>query len=330
MTMRTAHRPDEDSDPEERPPMRDLPIGFGTHSYRETYLYGFATQAEVVHHIRTQAVPEEAARLPEIMKRWVDLRPTIAALEATQASLAESIAIQEMPPTMREQLASIESDPLFSKTFSMLATSFAMVEIDKLIAPQRTINRDYADRLRAKYPASPTLDDLVEICLATRRAMDPIQHLEIGPNSHIFSSPNSDIRFLGAFMKQLSADDLAYAELGGIPVAAVIGFVGYGGAPVNVLLAGKRCVLNNGFHRVWVLRSLGVERIPVVVQQVRDPRLEFPPTVAGLPREYLLAAPRPVLLGDFFDPELAIELRVRERLKMVGLQFGVSDHGVPA
>lgn len=251
-------------------------------------------------------------------------------MTATQSGLAESIEITDLPPSCDERIAAIEADPLFRKTFVQHTRSFALVEIDKLVAPQRTINLDYAERLRAQYGADLTLEDLIDICLAPRRAMDPIQHLEVGPNTHIFSSPNSDIRFLGAFVKQLSTEDLAYAEMGGIPVAAVIGFVGYGGAPVNVLLSGRRCVLNNGFHRVWVLRSLGVTRVPVVVQHVRDPRLEFPPAVCGLPREYLLGAPRPALLGDFFDTGLTVTLRVRERLKMVGIQFGVNEHGVPA
>ena len=333
--MRAAHHSNQDGAEQARESdatslSPDLPIAIGTHSFRQSYLYGFATQAEITQHVRTQAVAEEVARLPEIIDAWTNLRSTIAALEATQVGLAEAIQITDLPASVAPKLRVIADDPLFRKTFGLLACSFAMVEIDKLIAPQRTINLDYADRLAAGYPRQPTFDDLVEICLAPRRKMDAIQHLEVAPNSHIFSSPNSDMRFLGAFMKQLTADDLTYAEMGGIPVAAVIGFVGYGGSPVNVLLSGKRCVLNNGFHRVWTLRSLGVARIPVVVQHARNPRLEFPPAVCGLPREYLLGAPRPALLGDFFDPRLRVELRVRERLKMVGLQFGVSEHGVPA
>jgi hypothetical protein len=131
-------------------------------------------------------------------------------------------------------------------------------------------------------------------------------------------------------VKKLSADDMQYAVGGGLPAAAIISFVGYGGAPVNVLQAGGKVVLNNGFHRVYALRSLGVGEIPVVVQQVRNIQLEFPPTVAGLPREYLLGAPRPVLLKDFFDPDFAITLKVRERVKMVTVGIGLSQHEVPS
>jgi hypothetical protein len=53
-------------------------------------------------------------------------------------------------------------------------------------------------------------------------------------------------------------------------------------------------VLNNGFHRVYALRAMAITDTPVVIQHVGNPQLEFPPQVAGLPKEYLLgvAAPR--------------------------------------
>lgn len=89
-------------------------------------------------------------------------------------------------------------------------------------------------------------------------------------------------------------------------------------------------ILNNGFHRTYALRSIGVTKIPIVVQQVRNTQLAFPAAVAGLPKEYLLNVQRPVLMKDFFVPEFAITLKVRERIKMVTLGMAVSQHDVPA
>ena len=154
--------------------------------------------------------------------------------------------------------------------------------------------------------------------------------MEVALNTHVFSSPNSDIRFLGAFVKELTTEDMKHAVLGGLPAAAVIAFIGYGGAPINVLQWGGRVVLNNGFHRVYALRSMGVTDIPVVIQHVANPQLEFPPQVAGLPKEYLLGMPRPVLMKDFFEDGFAITTRVRDRLKMVTLGIAVNQHDVPA
>lgn len=305
-------------------------IPIGTHHFLQRYLLAFATQAEVLHHVRTQALEEEKHRLPDILRIWSELQSRVTNLIQTEIGLADAMVVEDMPDEYRSELETIAADPLFQKTFSNLPTGFAIVQIDKLVAPQRTVNLDYVDRLTAKLPKSPTMRELLDFCVSHKREMDPIQHLEIAPNTHVFSSPNSDIRFLGAFVKNLTDEDLKYAVSGGLPAAAIIAFIGYGGAPLNAFLAGKRVVLNNGFHRVYALRSLGVARIPIVIQQIRNVQLEFPQVVAGLPKEYLLNVPRPVLIKDFFEPEFAITLKVRERIKMVTLGIGVNQHDVPA
>jgi hypothetical protein len=305
-------------------------IPIATHYFHQRYLLAFATQAEVLQHVRTQCVEEETQRLPEIMRSWESLQPRVADLVRREGDTADAITIKPIPAEHESLLRSFASDPLFQKTFANLPISFALVEADKLVAPQRTVNIDYVDRLLASYPKAPTMRDLLDFCVSPKRKMDPIQHLEVAPNTHVFSSPNSDIRFLGAFVKHLTPDDLTYAVAGGLPAAAIISFVGYGGAPVNVLQAGRRIVLNNGFHRAYALRSIGVTEIPVVVQHVRNVQLEFPAAVAGLPREYLLNVARPVLIKDFFETEFATTLKVRERVKMVTVGIGLSQHEVPS
>jgi|SRR2546426_5184910 len=307
-----------------------LEIPLATHSFRQRYLYAFATQGEVLNHIRTQALREEAERLPQILRAWEEQQAIVTRLAAQETGTVEAIRVEQVPANYNSQLKAVTEDGLFSKTFAHLPTTFALVEADKLVAAQRTVNLDYVERLRGRYPEQPTMDDLIQICLSPKRAMNPIQHLEVAPNTHVFSSPNSDIRFLGAFVKDLTSDDLEWAVAGGLPAAAIIAFVGYGGAPVNVLRVGNRVVLNNGFHRIFALRSLGVEMIPVVVQHIRNVQLEFPPQVAGLPREYLLNVPRPVLIKDFFEQSLCVTLKVRERIKMVTVGISLGQHEVPS
>src|SRR5205823_4529744 len=124
------------------------------------------------------------------------------------------------------RLTEIAADPLFQKAFP--GASFGVVEIDKMVAGQRTVNLGYVERLSLTYPKQLSMADLIEICLSQARQMDAIQHLEVAPNVHAFSSRNSDVRLLGSFTKDLSLDDLQYAEGGGLPANAIIVFVGYG------------------------------------------------------------------------------------------------------
>jgi len=306
------------------------PVQIGTHFFRQQYLFAFATQAEVLQYVRTQTISEEVARLPEIFRAWLSVQPRVAEVTQREAGIADGIRVTEIPAEHQAKLESFGADNLFRKSFSVLPVHFGLVEIDKLVAAQRTVNLDYVASLTAKFPKNPTLDQLLDICASPKREMEAIQHLEVAPNTHVFSSPNSDIRFLGAFVKQLTNEDLEHAMAGGLPAAAVISFIGYGSAPINVLQWQNRVVLNNGFHRVYALRSMGVTEIPVVIQQVTNPQLEFPAQVVGLPKEYLLGAPRPVIMKDFFEPDFTTTLKVRDRLKMVTVQIGGNQYDIPA
>jgi len=305
-------------------------VELGTHSFNQRYLYAFATQAEVVQYLRTQALGVGESEQTQILQAWEKLQPRVQALLQSEVGVAEAIGVSDIPPEHQKVVEQFASDRLFQKSFSMLPTGFAIVEIDKLVAAQRTVNQDYVQKLLKSVPKNPQLGDLLNICVSPTRQMNPIQHLEAGQGVHVFSSPNSDIRFLGSFKKDLVAADLEYAMGGGIPAAAIISFVGYGSAPINVLYANRRVVLNNGFHRVFALRSMGVTHIPVVIQSVQNLALEFPTQVAGLPREYLLGAPRPMLIKDFFEPDFTIALKVRERLKVVTVATQIAQNEIPS
>jgi hypothetical protein len=311
----------------------EIPVG--THYVEQDYLYAFASQGEILNYVRTQATDSDRERLPEIMTAWQNVQPRVSQISDQEAGIAETISVAPIPEEHTAAVESYVSTPLFQRTFSSLPVTIGVVEIDKLVAGQRMVNLPYVERLTERYASSPTFETLLDVCVSPHREMAPIQHLEIAPNTHVFSSPNSDIRFLGAFAKrQLTSEDLDLAEAGGLPGIAVVAFVGYGGASVNVLAAslpsGVRYVLNNGFHRVYALRRAGVTHIPVVIQQVQNVQLEFPPQVGQLPREYLLAAPRPSLMKDFFEPDFTVALKVLDRIKMVTIAIALNQHEVPS
>lgn len=311
---------------------RDKPsptVEVGTSFYRQKYLFAFASQPEVLQHLRTQSAPEGAARIPQIMSAWTAAQPVVQALIANEGGVADNRQIRSIDPDKVQTVERLLDNELLKKSFQ-LQTTPGMVEIDTLIAGQRVVNLEYVENISASFPEDLSLDALIQICLSPTRTMAPIQHLELGPNAHVFSSPSTDLRFLGSFMKDLTDHDLAYATMGGIPAIAIISFIGYGASPINVLWSGSRIVLNNGFHRVYALRERGVREIPVMVQNAANITLEFPPQVSGLPREYLLAHPRPVLMKDFFDENFTTQLRVKNRIRTVSFQSQVGQHDVPS
>lgn len=303
-------------------------VEIGTSYFEQLYLYAFATQPEVIVHLRTQAVADELKRAPDILREWAALQPKIISLINAEGGLPDGISVQSLPASHANKAAEILSNDLTQKTFH-LPTTIGLVEIDKLVAAQRTVHLGVVEQVQKEFPANPTMDDLIKICLLPRKK-PPVQHLEIAPNVHSFSSESGDLRFLGGFLKELNSDDLRYLHGGGVPAAAIISFVGYGADPVNVFASGNRAVLNNGFHRVFALRRAGVTHVPVIIQRTNNPQLEFPPAVAGIGRDYLLTHPRPVLMKDFFADGFTVILKVRNRMRVVTAQVQASQHDVPA
>ncbi|MEE8258660.1 MAG: hypothetical protein V3R20_03115 [Sphingomonadales bacterium] len=299
----------------------------GSH-HSENYLFAFTTLPDISTFIRTQVIPQDQAGFTSLKAAWEKIQPAIAKLYESERGLPDSIARANIPEDIHEKVREIIAGELFQKTFTG-PFSIEMVEIDKLVAPQRTVNLDFVKDLTREIGAKPDATGLVDFCLGSGRKKAPVAHLEIGPNQHAFTSVNTDLRFLGGFLKPLAEEDAKLASLGGMPVAAVIGFVGYGLDAVNVLAAGKRYVLNNGFHRVYTLRTLGVKMVPVVVQHKANIALEFPQSVLGIPREYLLNHPRPVLMKDFFVENFNARLRVKDRLKTITTQIQSGQIDIP-
>jgi len=295
---------------------------------RHRYLMGAMQQLQLTMTIRLMCIQDDVARLPRIVEAWRAASARMIDLASKQGGTADAVAIANPPDSVRPRLEELAADPLFQGSFSDLPTSFRVVELDKIVAPQRDVNLDFVESLRPRIPGS-TVEELVEFCVGPRGEAPEIQTLQTAQNQMTFSSRNVDLRFLGGFPKQISEEDIRLAQMGGHPVAAITLLVGFGATPINAYMVGPRLVLANGFHRVIALRSAGVTHAPIVVRHVTNPDIEFPEQFIGLPRTYLLQNPRPVLVQDFFDDALCVDLTVKPRKKVLKVSWGTEDGVVP-
>src|SRR2546425_13264169 len=108
----------------------------------------------------------------------------------------------------------IAEDPLFQASSSTVPVSFAIVAIDRLVAPQREVNLDYVDVLRGRLGGTD-ITNLVEFCLAPRAAPPEIRVLQNARNQVTFTSHSLDLRFLGGYPKPLEEGDVRVAHHGG-------------------------------------------------------------------------------------------------------------------
>ncbi len=297
-------------------------------AFRYRYLLGAMQQAHIVATVRSLGIPEEADRLPQIIEAWRAASGRMQKLAKEDPGAADQPKTFDMDPALQQRLQAISADPLFQASFSDLPTTFSMVDIDDVVAPQREVNLDYVDTIRQRLKTKE-IDEVVEVCLETRAEPPDIQAIQTAGNEMIFTSRSIDLRFLGGFPKKIDEADIKVAHSGGQPVAVITLLVGFGAAPISALIYGNRVVLANGFHRVCALRLEGITRLPMVLRHVANPDIEFPEQFLNLPKSYLLQAQRPVLIKDFFDPELTVEILLKPRRKSLQVQWGASPGIVP-
>lgn len=280
------------------------------------YLYSAMNQPSVTNLVRSFCIQEEITNLPNTLTSWQQARISLEQITRQEVGIADNA--QTFDIGQNQKLNDLQNDALFQNTFSNTPIAFRMVDIDTLVATQRHVYLDYVDEIENRVSDNPSIDDLIDICLPINPTPPEPKVTLTGPGSWLLSSPSPDFRFLGGHLKQqLTQDDLRLTQVDGFPVKAITLFVGYGGSQINVIHANNRLVLNNGFHRVYALRRKGITRIPVVVQEVVNPQLEFPKEKLGLTREYLLNDPRPILVKDFFVDGLTREFRRKKMITTV-------------
>jgi hypothetical protein len=113
----------------------------------------------------------------------------------------------------------------------------------------------------------------------------------------------------------------------------VIGIaVGFGSNFLNAIHAEHRLVLNNGSHRAYALRDLGITHVPCIIQYASS-REELSLVASGDLRDHpdlYLRSPRPSMLKDYFDPKLRKIIPIHRRLRQVTVKFETDEAYVPA
>lgn len=270
-----------------------------------------------------RAADDRRRALEEAERRWLETPPLVAEPDRR---------VLPLPSEMKPLLPAVTAHPVFRRAFGTVPSRVAMVELDALVVYQRTVNLEHVRRLRDKLGGGPPAPrELLEFCLPVEHPpgdLPPFRMRTLGDDGYVFTCESTDLRFLEA--APLRPDQVIGYDAPG-PVAGVVGLVvGFGSNFLNVLSVEGRLVLNNGNHRAYALRELGVTHAPCVLQEVT--RREELKVVGGGrlrrdPDRYLLG-PRPPMLKDFFDPLVTRRVRLVKKTRHVRLSFTVEEESV--
>ena len=313
------------SDP--RPAGGDAPARCEQDADQSLYLIGRPPLKDFLRFVKHHAVNPPAEKA--LTDAWQAAREVVHRLETEEAGIADDPPIGKLGSKYEPLLIEFLKDPVVHHGFNTVPTEVAIVELDRMVVYQEHIDITHSRRLQQTLGAIPGRAELFRTCLPYDHPQPPVKWCRAGEGKFVFVSPSNDLRFLGP--RKVHPGELKDAP-GGNLVGVVGASVGFGSNFMNAIYAEKRLILNNGSHRAFTLRQMGVTHVPCIVQHVpsRD-ELEVvaSSSVRRNPDLYLKHV-RPPMLKDYFDPQLRMVLPVHRRLRQITVRFEVEEDFVPA
>jgi hypothetical protein len=293
------------------------------------YLIAGATLREYLNFMTTEPVGAETADRTALAAEWRAAHDRLARLRRAEEDWADDVRPQPLPAALEPLAAGVTADPIFRSAFDTFPTRLALVELDRLVVSQKTIHMAHVRRLRDRLGADPTPEQVFRLCLPADHPTAGVRVARVGSDSVVFVSDADDLRFHESVV--LAPGQVAGHRPFG-PVAGVVGLVvGFGSGYFNVIACEGRLVLNNGYHRAYALRELGLTHAPAVVQEVKraDEVGAVGGTVFRRNSDFYVRSPRPPVLKDYFDPALRKVVRLVPTARHVRVRFTVEEVDLP-
>jgi len=299
--------------------------GDATGQREEVWLLGLPLLERYLEFVENNAIDGANADRAALVNEWRAANDYYQELERVEAGIANQVQRSELDPAMVAMAEQLKSTSAYFQTFNSLPTTFAMVELDRLVVYQKHVSRTFIDTLKSRLTPAPDAQALFRFCLPTGKQQAPVEIRRVGPRRFVFRCESTDFRFHDPAL--LRPDQLTGYETSG-PIAGTLGLaVGFGSNFLNVISVGKRLLLNNGYHRVCAMREMGITHAPCIVQsatRVDELGIIVKRDVAQQAEFYFESA-RPPLLKDYFDPGIRKVLPVRKRIRQIELRFEVEN-----
>ncbi len=291
------------------------------------YLNGRPTLKHLLHFAAKACDSDPEGTLVD---EWHAASGILKALEKEEGGAADNAEMLPLGPQYEPLLVEFLKDPIQRSSFNAVPTDIALVELDKLVVYQKHIDLTFTGQLEKDLGPTPDWNRVFRTCLPYDHPKPPVKWSRLSSDSYVFVSPSNDLRFLGATpLRDREFQDCS--SLGA--VVSVLGLaVGFGSNFMNAVYSDGRLILNNGSHRAYTLRKLGVTHAPCIVQHVPS-RAALEVVASHEVRSDLdlyLTNPRPPMLRDYFDPRLHKIFSFEPKLQQITIRVEVSETSVPA
>lgn len=295
-------------------------VGAGQH-VSMLWLLGQPHLEEYLSFVARRVVGGDQLPVLALADEWRAANDHYYHLEQTEAGDADRVRTRTLPARLAARAKRVLADPHFGAIFDSVPTTIEMVELDRLIVWQGSVDDTFALARGASLGARPDPARLFDYCLPLQRDPPPFTMRRLGSDHYQIVSDATDLSAQSPRLLDAAARDML-ATTG--PVAAALAVpIAFGANFMSAIRSDDRLLLHNGYHRAYALRAAGVRYAPCIVQTVtrRDElKLIADTRVASDPAFYFRAA-RPPMLRDFFDPKLAKQLTVHPIRTVIDVRF---------
>jgi hypothetical protein len=217
----------------------------------------------------------ESLDLDRMKKLWLPKTKNVQELIKNEPRIVDDVKMNEIvkdiDPKYSEKIQQIEDQLKNNPFWRTNNHSIKMVKIDELITLQGEVNLNRAQKLAENITKNSDVGELLDYTIPMNRKSETINHHRISNTGFIFSTKNHDVRVGKIEVRQMPQYNENEAKSEQKVTALVIPIVE--GEPILYCLRtynqiitpeGKQqknyyIRLQNGIHRAYALRSLGVE-----------------------------------------------------------------------
>ena len=296
---------------------------------QHVFLRGRPPLTQFLDFVMNEAVDGDKLDRGRLASDWRDANDRLRELESEEAGHADSPTIEPLPPELLAVQERLLADPILQRVFNIVPVSIGLVNLDTLVVFQKHINLAHVSRIQNGLGTAPTPEQVIACCLPFEHVQPPVQLRRIANNAYAFVSPSDDLRFLeGTLLAPTQISE--HTPYG--PVTGVVALmVGFGTNYLNAISVENRLILNNGSHRAYALRDLGLTQAPCLIQHVsRREELDALTNSLEPDPDLYLKSSRPPLLKDYFDEQLRKVIAVPRKLRQITVAFHIQQVDVPA
>lgn len=292
-------------------------------------LKGIFPLPRLIRFVRERCVPrslDEAA----LVEEWREARAVALRLTADEAGSADDIGVQPLPEDMKPLAEQVLRQPSTHRFTSLLPRSWCMVEIDRMVVFQESLNLRHIDQLKASLPPTPSAQDVMDLASCTGARTHPLVRFSQSDGDYTFASESNDLRFLDVTTVEPAA--IANYEPFGSASHALVIYLGFSDNVISGTRLGKRIILTNGSHRAYLLRELGFRYVPCLLTDASDGDMSdvLLPAAVKQDRPRYLQAPRPPLFKDYADSRLTRIVPVVRKNYVLRAKLDLQRTTVPA